>query len=77
MVFNKHRKFVLLILISLPHDYPVLVSWKLFDQMDFENDNVDPYQILGVPFGASIEVCKATYKSLTCPSSEVLDPEAA
>jgi curved DNA-binding protein CbpA len=33
--------------------------------MDFENDNVDPYQILRVPFGASIEVCKATYKSLT------------
>ena len=33
--------------------------------MDFENDNIDPYEILGVPFGASIEVCKATYKSLT------------
>ena len=33
--------------------------------MDFENDYIDPYEILGVPFGASIEVCKATYKSLT------------
>jgi curved DNA-binding protein CbpA len=33
--------------------------------MDFENDNIDPYEILGVPFGASIEVCKATYKSLS------------
>ena len=33
--------------------------------MDFENDNIDPYEVLGVPFGASIEVCKATYKSLT------------
>ena len=33
--------------------------------MDFENSNIDPYEILGVPFGASIEVCKATYKSLT------------
>ena len=33
--------------------------------MDFENSNIDPYEILGVPFGASIEVCKATYRSLT------------
>jgi len=33
--------------------------------VDFENSNIDPYEILGVPFGASIEVCKATYKSLT------------
>ena len=33
--------------------------------MDFESDNIDPYEILGVPFGASIEVCKATYKSLS------------
>lgn len=33
--------------------------------MDFENSESDPYKILGVPFGASIEVCKATYKSLS------------
>ena len=49
----------------MPHDYAVLVSWKLLDQMDFENNNVDPYQILGVPFGASIKDCKATCKCLT------------
>ncbi len=33
--------------------------------MDFENGKNNPYEVLGVPFGASIEVCKATYKSLT------------
>ena len=32
--------------------------------MDFEKDNIDPYALLGAPFGASIEVCKATFKSL-------------
>ena len=32
--------------------------------MDFEKNNIDPYALLGVPFGASIEVCRATYKSL-------------
>ncbi|MDC1282283.1 hypothetical protein OAU61_02090 [Planktomarina temperata] len=38
---------------------------EIRQEMDFENDNIDPYEILGVPFGASIEVCKATYKSLS------------
>ena len=33
--------------------------------MDFKNGKNNPYEVLGVPFGASIEVCKATYKSLT------------
>jgi len=32
--------------------------------MDFEKDNIDPYALLGAPSGASIEVCKATYKAL-------------
>lgn len=32
--------------------------------MNFEDGSSDPYKILGVPFGASIEVCKATYRSL-------------
>ena len=33
-------------------------------EMNFEEENIDPYAILGVPFGASIDVCKATFKSL-------------
>ena len=33
--------------------------------MDFKNGKDNPYEVLGVPFGASIDVCKATYKSLT------------
>mgnify|MGYP000846955529 FL=1 len=32
--------------------------------MDFNNGLANPYNILGVPFGAPIDVCKATYKSL-------------
>ena len=32
--------------------------------MDFTSSNFDPYELLGVPFGASFDVCKSTYKSL-------------
>lgn len=32
--------------------------------MDFNAGTHDPYQILGVPFGSSFDLCKATYKSL-------------
>lgn len=33
--------------------------------MDFANNKIDPYEVLGVPFGSTIEVCKAVFKSLT------------
>ena len=32
--------------------------------MNFENGKDNPYDILGVPFGASIEICEASYKAL-------------
>ena len=32
--------------------------------MDAEQHSKNPYEVLGVPNGSSIEVCKATYKSL-------------
>ena len=40
--------------------------------MNFENGKDNPYDILGVPLGASIEICKASYKALI----KVFHPDA-
>lgn len=40
--------------------------------MEFENGNPDPYEVLGVPFAASIEICEASYKALI----KVFHPDA-